>query len=63
MRCGAGHHAVRAEWPKVPTAKYLALSHSFSSEGNLHGKRYRRIHSRYLGDKAFPKDITEFEIG
>jgi hypothetical protein len=22
----------------------------------------RRIHSRYLGDKAFPKDNTEFEI-
>ena len=22
----------------------------------------RRIHSKYLGDKAFPKDITEFEI-
>ena len=22
----------------------------------------RRIHSKYLGDKAFPKGITEFEI-
>ena len=22
----------------------------------------RRIHSRYLGDKVFPKDIAEFEI-
>jgi hypothetical protein len=22
----------------------------------------RRIHSRYFGDKAFPKEITEFEI-
>jgi hypothetical protein len=22
----------------------------------------RRIHSKYLGEKAFPKDITEFEI-
>jgi len=22
----------------------------------------RRIHPRYLGDKAFPKDITGFEI-
>ena len=22
----------------------------------------RRIHSKYLGDKVFPKDITEFEI-
>src|SRR6204780_2452405 len=22
----------------------------------------RRIHSKYLGDKAFPKDITAFEI-
>lgn len=22
----------------------------------------RRIHSKYLGDKAFPKDISEFEI-
>ena len=22
----------------------------------------RRIRSRYVGDKAFPKDITEFEI-
>ena len=22
----------------------------------------RRIHFKYLGDKAFPKDITEFEI-
>jgi hypothetical protein len=22
----------------------------------------RCIHSKYLGDKAFPKDITEFEI-
>ena len=22
----------------------------------------RRIHSKYLGEKTFPKDITEFEI-
>ena len=22
----------------------------------------RRIHSKYLGNKVFPKDITEFEI-
>ena len=22
----------------------------------------RRIHSKYLGDKVFPKDIAEFEI-
>jgi hypothetical protein len=25
-------------------------------------KPIRRIHSKYLGEKAFPKDISEFEI-
>ena len=45
----------------APTAKHLALSRFFSNEGNLHAKRYPP-HPKYLGDKAFPKDITEFEI-
>ena len=48
--------------PVVPTARYLALSRFFSSEGISMPIAIRRIHSKYLGNKVFPKDITEFEI-
>jgi hypothetical protein len=60
MRCSAGRR--RRRRPEAPTAKYLALSRSFSSEGISMQIAIRRIHSKYLDDKVFPKDITEFEI-
>jgi hypothetical protein len=46
-RCVASYVTAQqaAEWLKVPTEKYLACL----------------IHSGYLGVKAFPRDITEFE--
>jgi hypothetical protein len=46
----------------VPIAKYLASSHFFSGVGSPSQLLFLRIHSGYVGDKAFPKNITEFEI-
>src|ERR1022692_826361 len=32
------------------------------NRGEIMPAAIRRIHSKYLGEKAFPKEITEFEI-
>jgi hypothetical protein len=63
MRCSTGHPAessgmARGAHGKKPGIEPLLTQ----ARGISMPIAIRRIHSKYLGDKAFPKDITEFEI-